>query len=86
MKLTFNDKGAQERTQSNAVSRQRCVKAALDREFCYQLPYTTTRPCTTIHGEDLTLHRTEQANFTSSKSTSVHITSPTFLFPYKPQK
>ena len=51
MKLTFNDKVAQERTQSNTVSRQRNVKLALDRNFRYQLPITMTRSWTTFHDE-----------------------------------
>ena len=38
MKLTFNDKVAQERTQSNSVSKQRNVKVALDRDFATNFP------------------------------------------------
>ena len=70
MKLTFNNKVAQERTQSNTVSKQRNVKVALDHDFCYQLPFTMTRSWTTFHDEALTLSKTQE----SLKGTSVHIT------------
>ena len=70
MKLTFNNKVAQERTQSNAVSKQRNVMVALDHDFCYQLPFTMTRSWTTFHDETLTFCRTQG----SLKGMSVHIT------------